>query len=551
MSASTPARREPLLRLAALACAVAALSLVLAAAGSSSIRSAAASGTTLTLTRISDNTPGFGPVRQDTGNDALVNSLIFSNLVKIAPNEKTILPDLATRWTMSANARVFTFYLRSGVTWSDGQPFTAADVVFTITQAAQFGATPYIGYTPTEWWQVQGATAIAGTTKPLSGVKAIGSSEVQITLAAPDASYVRGLTDAVYSILPQHLLSSATAKTIATLPFTTTSPVGTGPYTLTKDVANQYLEFTANPHYFGGVPKIQTIFFKLNVSDASAVAQLESGELDLALDLAPSDAAQLDKASGLVAKFYPSVAAEFLQFRTDNPQVSNYLVREAIFYAIDRRSMLKDLFNNEGTIMSTFPGFNQNAPGMNHYPYDPTKAKQLLAQAHFDFSKPLNLLYIPGAGGDPLWDQMVPVIQKYLKAVGINLVLDPLSPTAWTAALTSKTPDYAMSLNSGGATGLGPTHTSPFFNCKAPVDSYYANCTLTALFAKALTQSNIAQQNATYDQAALIINKYAPMPALWLNDNLDAYSSKLGGTFAIFSNDRDSLFGVSGWTLSS
>jgi peptide/nickel transport system substrate-binding protein len=523
------------------------MSVGLVAAASSS--AGASSATTLIMTRISSNTTGFGPVRQDTGNDALVNSLIFSNLVKIAPDEKTILPDLATHWTMNSNATVYTFNLRKGVTWSDGTPFTAADVAFTITQAAQLGATPYIGYTPAEWWLVKGATAIAGTTKPLAGVKAIGDSEVQITLAAPDASFVRGLTDAVYSILPQHLLASATAKTISTLPFTTKSPVGTGPYVLTADVPNQYLEFTANPNYFGGVPKIKTVFFKLNVSDASAVAQLESGEMNLVLDLAPSDAAQLDKAHGIVAKFYPSVAAEFLQFRTDNPQVSNYLVREAIYYAVDRRSMLKDLFANEGQVVWTFPGFNQNAPGLNRYPYDPAKAEQLLKEANFDFSKPLQLLYIPGASGDPLWDQMAPVIQKYLKAVGINAVLDPLSATAWTTVVTSAKPDYALTLQSGGSAGLGPTHSSIFFNCKDPLDSFYANCALTNLYAKALTESNAAQQAATYNQAALIINKNVPFATLWLNDNLDANASKLGGTFAIYSNDRDSLFNVEGWTL--
>src|SRR5579864_3247779 len=112
MSVSTPARREPVLRFGAVAVALTAFSLVIATAGSSSIRSEGASGTTLIMTRISTNEPGFGPTRQAGGNDALVNSLIFSNLVKVAPNEKTILPDLATHWTMSPNARVFTFFLR-------------------------------------------------------------------------------------------------------------------------------------------------------------------------------------------------------------------------------------------------------------------------------------------------------------------------------------------------------------------------------------------------------------------------------------------------------
>ena len=388
MSASTSASRDPVFRFGTAVIALLALSLILVAAGSSSTKKASA-GSTLTLTRITANTPGFGPVRQDTGNDAMVNSLIFSNLVKVAPDEKTILPDLATKWTVTPNAKTYTFFLHKGVTWSDGTPFTANDVVFTVKQAIAFGPTPYIGYQPSEWLLVK-------------SIKAVGADEVVMNLSQPDSNFVRGLTDAVYSILPQHLLSTATAKTIATVPFTTTSPVGTGPYTLTKNVPNQYLEFTANPHYFGGVPKIQTIFFKLNVSAASAVAQIQSGKLDLALDLNPADAPQVAKAKGVTAKFVNSVAGEFLQFRVDYPQVSDPRVRQAIYYAIDRRAMLKDLFGNHGQIVWTMPGFDQNAAGLNKYPYDPAKAKQLLTAAGFDFSAPFNIVYVAGGAEDPV-----------------------------------------------------------------------------------------------------------------------------------------------------
>jgi ABC-type transport system substrate-binding protein len=146
---------------------------------------------------------------------------------------------------------------------------------------------------------------------------------------------------------------------------------------------------------------------------------------------------------------------------------------------------------------------------------------------------------------------MAPAIQSYLGKVGVKVTLDPLSSTAWSAALDSSKPDYAFSLQSGGSTGLGPTHSSVFFNCKNPVDSYYRNCTLTNLYAKGVSASNPAQQTATYNKAALIINQAAPMPALWLNDNLDVVSSKVGGAFAIYSNDRDSLFQIARWTLAS
>jgi peptide/nickel transport system substrate-binding protein len=508
----------------------------------------AASASSLTFTRIGGNTTGFGPVRQDTGSDAVVNSLMFSNLVKVAPNENKVLPDLAVRWTASKGGQVYTFFLRKGVKWSDGKPFTAADVVFTITQAAQFGPDPYIGYQPVDWRLVEGASAIVGTHKPLAGVKAIGDYEVQITLSQPYAWFIRDLTDAVYSIVPEHILKSATAKNITTLPFTTNKPVGTGPYTLTAAVPNQYYEFKANPHYFMGKPKIETLFFKLGVTDASAVAQIQSGEMQLVLDFDPTDIAVLKHVNGVVAKYKPSEAAEFIEFRCDNPQVANALVREAVFYAIDRRTMLKQFAAGEGKVLWTMPGFDQSAPGLNHYPFDPKKAKQLLAKAHFNFSKPFVIDYSPTL--DPLWPQMSLAIQAYLKAVGIKAVLNPLAPTAWVSAITSPTPQYALTLNSGGSMGLRPDISSIYFNCHHPLASYYANCALDDLYAKAGAAINTKAQKRLYAQIGLLLNKQVPFPALWQTSNLDAWTNRLGGTFTVFPNDRDTAFNVSGWTLS-
>lgn len=530
-----------------LAVAVAAAAVAVAVAFAVVAGSASgASGGTLTLTRISDDTAGFGPVRQSTGNDAMINSLIFSNLVKIAPDEKTVVPDLADRWTVSKDAKVFTFFLHKGVKWSDGQPFTAKDVVFTITQAAQLGPSPYIGYQPTEWRQVLGADKIVGTTKPLAGVKAIGDYTVRLTLAQPNAVFVRNLTDAVYAIVPQHLLASATAKTIVTMPFTTSKPVGTGPYILQKYVPNQYVEFKANPDYFRGPAKIQTVFFKLNVKPETAVAQLESGELQFALDLNPNDAPRVQGLKSVKSEFVASPAAEFLQFRTDDPQASDPRVRQAIYYAVDRRQMLKNLVGGHGVIRWTMPGFDQTEPSLNRYPYDPAKAKQLLKAANFDFSKPFQLLYAPDA--DPLWQQMGPVVQKYLKDVGMNVQLQPVDAAGWTSALVNQKPTFPLTLQSGGSMGLLPDRSSIYFNCKTPLQTFYANCNLDALYAKARGQADPAQAAKTYAQVAKILNQQLPYATLWMTENLDAYTKKLSGV-KIYSNDRDTLFGITSWTL--
>jgi peptide/nickel transport system substrate-binding protein len=507
----------------------------------------AASDAKLTFTRLGDNTPTFGPTSQNTGNDAITNSLVLSNLVKIAPDEKTIVPDLAQSWDVSRDAKTFTFRLRQGVKWSDGQPFSADDVVFTITQAAQFGPSAYIGYQPTEWYQVAGAEQAAGTSKPVAGVKALDDHTVRIKLAAPNAEYIRNLTDAVYSIVPKHILENTTAKTIKTSDFTTKAPIGTGPYTIEKYVPNQYIEFKANPDYFGGAPKIGTLFFKLSVKPETAVAQMESGELQLVLDFNPADEGRLQRIDGAKSEYVLSPAAEFIQFRVDNPQVADKRVRQAIYYAIDRRAMLKNLFGGHGEVRWTFPGFDQSDPSLDRYPHDPGKAHQLLQQAGFDFKAPLKLLYSPDI--DAFWKQMAPVIQQNLKDAGINAVLDPVDAAAWAAKLADKKPVFAMSLQSGGAMGLSPDRSSIYFNCKQPLSTFYANCHLDELYVKGRSTTDQATRDGYYAQVAKILNQEVPELTLWQQSNLDAYTTKLGGSFKIFSNDRDTFFDVAHWTL--
>jgi peptide/nickel transport system substrate-binding protein len=501
----------------------------------------------LTFTRLSDNTPGFGPSLQSTGNDAITNSLLFSNLVKIAPDEKTLVPDLAESWEASDDATKFTFHLREGVTWSDGEPFTADDVVFTVTQAAQFGPSAYLGYQPTQWRDVEGGADIEGTKKPLKGIKAVDDQTVEITLAKPNAEFIRNLTDAVYAIVPEHLLKDATAKTIQTVPFSKSEPVGTGPYTLEKYVPNQYIQFKANPDYFGGAPKIGTLFFKLNVKPETAVAQVEKGELDLVLGMAPDDESRLQRIDGVKTEWVISPAAQFIQFRTDNPQVADARVRQAIYYAVDRRAMLENLFKGKGEIRWTFPGLDQDDPELDQYEHDPEKAKALLNEAGFDFSKPLKLFY--AADIDPFWEQMAPVIQQNLKDVGIDLVLDPVDGAAWSEALAAPEPKYAVTLQSGGAAGLSPDRGAIYFNCKAPLQTFYANCDLDELYVKARGSTDDAVRAPFYQQIAKIHNTEVPYATLWMMSNLDAYTSKLGGSFKIFSNDRDTFFDVANWTL--
>ncbi len=514
--------------------------------GASPLVAAQAQPSTLTFTRISDLTPIWHPVHQTDGNQHIIYSLIYSNLVKVASDERTILPDLADSWDVSSDASQFTFHLHPGITWSDGVPFSAQDVAFTIAQADQFGAKAYKGYAITNWLAVKGASDVLGSTNMPSGINVIDDNTIQITLDKPNAEWLRNLPDAIYSIMPQHVLKDATPQNIESLPFSTTSPVGTGPYTFVKYVPDQYVQLQANPNYFKGAPQIQTMYFKL-VKPEVAVAQVESGDLDLVLDANVSEKPRVDQIAGVQGKLVQGVGTEYLQFRADNPTVADPRVRQAIYYAVDRRAMLNSVFNGAGNILWVPAGFDPNTPGLNQYPYDPETATSLLQQANFDFNAPFRIIY---STTEPGWPEIAATTQAYLQAVGINAELQPLDGAGWENKVEEPTPpDWELSLQCCGAEGLSPDRTSGYFSCTNPTGTFYANCDMDNLFNQARQTGDPAARASLYAQIAQILNTDVPYNWLWTNSNFDIVSNRLGGGFELYPNSRESFYEAYKWTI--
>ena len=125
-------------------------------------------------------------------------------------------------------------------------------------------------------------------------MKVIDDNTISLTLDAPNADFVSDLTDLPAFIVPQHILKDTDPKAVETIEFSTTKPIGTGPYKFIKYETDQYTQFEANPDYFQGPPKIKNIFVKRLLGD-QAIAQLEAGDLDLSIRLNPAEQARLEK----------------------------------------------------------------------------------------------------------------------------------------------------------------------------------------------------------------------------------------------------------------
>jgi peptide/nickel transport system substrate-binding protein len=498
----------------------------------------------LILTYPGKFTLNFHPADDADSGQQVYYNLLYSNLVRRGAKTGTIVADLATKWE-TTDAKTYTFHLNPKAKWSDGQPVTADDVVFTATAADQ-NPEQFTGYSPTAWAEIDGAAAIKGTTQPLSGIKAVDPQAVEITLAAPDSQFLTTLANAVHVILPKHVLESVPPATWAKSAFATTTPIGSGPYKLAKVVADQYLQLTANPDYYQGAPKIQTVFVKTGLTEASIVDQLKTGELDVALGMDPTSQPLLTDVKRLKTSVDVGVGTMYIQFRVDNPQVSDERIRQAFYYGVDRASMLKSLFGGAGKVLWAPAGFDQSGSDLNHYDYDQVKAKALLTAANFDFSKPLVLPYASQESG---WDKIAAVIKDDMGKIGVKITLQPMDETAWADKLSDPNPTaFSVTLNCCGTEGRSPDASSVYYG-KSFVGTKYYNDQLIQLFADGRASSDPATQATAYAQAAKILNTAVPYNWLWERSGLNVLPTNLSGA-TIYQSVIDTTSDAWQWSLS-
>jgi ABC-type transport system substrate-binding protein len=492
----------------------------------------AASGQ-LTYTIMNDFPSCFHPICFQTGGQFGVFEMLYSGLVKRDPTEK-IIPSLAESWEASPDATSFTFHLNKNAKWSDGQPVTADDVVFTVTEAKK-NAEVYVtnGTYPITAW-------LATKT-----VEAVDANTVKFTLNAPNAVFLENLTDPAHMIVAKHVLSSLDGATLRDNDYNKGKGViGSGPYTLTAFTPDQVVELAANPNYFGGAPKIAKVFYRLKVSPDTAAAQLQSGELGLVLELKPTDFNVLKSAAGIKAVQIPGVGQQTLQYMTQSKQMSDPRVRQAVNFAFDRKTLLETVFQGAGRLLWIDAGFDPADPALEHYDFNPDKAKSLLADAakdgKYDPNTPVRVIYSTQQAG---WNEIAAALDANLTAIGMKHTMVPSDDAAWTKAVGGT--DYEISLQCCGSPGLGPWKAPGIFTGKN--GTRFSDPALTALFDQAAQTGDAAKAADLYKQAGQIINKAAPYDWLWAVAHTDAYTDKL--TPIIYPNARESFASIEKWTL--
>jgi peptide/nickel transport system substrate-binding protein len=392
---------------AVVACAALAAACSSAASSSGSSSSSPAASTTAALKTLVVAAAAAPPTLDPTSNasqaiDQVVDYNVLQHLVQLAPNG-TIVPVLATGYTLSADRKTYTFTIRQGVKFSNGDPLTPADVVFSINRVNAKGSQyPY------------------ATIFNVASAKVVGTNQVAVTLKAPDWSWLFNL--AAYS--NGVILDPATVSTLGT------DPVGTGPYTISGNVANYSTTLKVNPTYWGQKPGVAGVEFRYFTDPNAEVTAIQNGQVQVGYLPTPSDLSTFksDPSKYGVISGLTNGKVQLTINNTAGP-FKSLLVRQAVNYAINKNTVNQVAAGGEGVTIGTdsVPSDPYYVNLASLYSYNPAKAKQLLAQAGYPngFSTTLTL--------PPYYYATLaaPIIQSELGAIGIKVAIKNVALPLW------------------------------------------------------------------------------------------------------------------------
>jgi peptide/nickel transport system substrate-binding protein len=352
---------------------------------------------------------------------------IFDGLLGNNP-DLSFYPNLAESYKISDNGLVFSYKLREGLKWHDGKPVTTADVKFTFEWMCH---PDYTGVRAGYWKSIEGFEAYnKGEAQEVTGIKVLNAREIEFHFTEVDAPGFQNVS--TWAISPKHVFEGTAIADLEKHP-AIKSPIGTGPFKFVKYVPGAYLEMERNDNYHLGKPLLDKIIVKVANPDAAQV-ELITGGVTAAWVQPNKRDFDLYKKEGLAITEYPQNGYQYMGLWLKEGFFADKAVRQAVTYAIDRFSIVKNLLDDMGIVQvvpmsSVSWGYDKD---LKPYPFDPAKAKELLEGAGWKVGSD-NFRYKDGKKaqftlsyptGNPVRMESALVIQQNLKDVGIDVVLD-------------------------------------------------------------------------------------------------------------------------------
>ena len=444
-----------------------------------------------------------------------VRTLIFNTLVK--KNEKfDYTGELASDIKRSDDGLTYTFTLQDGVKFHDGRALSSADVKYTLDLLFSSNFAKAASF-----YEGEGQNKHSY----IKSVETPDARTIVVTLIKPWIGLLSNLVPV--PIIPKDSYESQKEH-----------PLGSGPFKFVRyDNAQQVCDLEAFPDYWEGAPKLQTVRVRV-ISDMNALqAELQSGRVDIApmpTSLSPDAVKRLEQDPNLQVKVFSGSNVRLLTLNTQSPPLDNVKVRQAIAYAIDRESLIKNLLLGFGKIAhSIIPEESWAYSAGQTYSYDPARAKKLLDEAGFPdpdgdgprmrFQKPISYKL---AGTNIAGRQYAGVIQNSLKEIGVPVEIETPEQNTLFDELRRGNFQIAYSQWVGGnqdpifykdlfASSEIPTQTRPSRN-----RSRYSNKELDALLDEAVNTFDRQRGRELYQKIQDIVSRDVPVILMWYESNI-------------------------------
>ncbi|MBQ8973350.1 MAG: ABC transporter substrate-binding protein [Clostridia bacterium] len=417
---------------------------------------------------------------------------------------------LAESFELSEDGQTLTVHLRQDVVWSDGEPFTADDVVFT-----------YQTIIDTDY--ANGHDAFVFGDEKVTVEK---TDDYTVVFQVP--VYFPALLEnigAEHYIMAKHIYEGD--ETLDNNPKNAT-PVGTGPFVLDEYVAGQYMKFSANKTYFLGEPKVETLILQFVTDQTSALLALQTGEINALVIDNTSDADDLD-VNAVTVYAYPEDRVGYLGFNLSGSRASDINLRKAAFYAINRTELNLGTYISEDYYVDAVSFLPYSNPyvtnDLEDYAYNPEKSAEYLAQVEGDIPT-LRLAY---TANNLTQETQALIIQQQLKAAGIDVELKAMDGTALTNLYYEEHDEYDLFIG-GYIMGIDPSSYATLFVSDGSANFYHvADEELDGYFAAADVETDPDARLALYQDAQRRLADLAVQYPIVTNLRLLAVTNDVSG----------------------
>lgn len=447
------------------------------------------------IVSINGDPTSFNPDAVTDDNASTVADNLYSGLLALNNNEE-IIPDLAESWEISEDGLTYTFHLRPGIKWHDGEAFSSEDVKFTYEMI------------------IANEGYLAKDLSIVSSMECPDENTFVVTLKEASAPFLASLAWYCNSILPKHLYEGVEDWT--TCEAATTNPIGTGPFKYVESKSGVSITLERNYDYFWGQPIIDKVIYVVSTDADTTYQAFLNGEIDYITDVPAANVPTLESDSAYSLGCLSAARRYQMCFNMNGAYTKDLAVRQAIAKAIDRKEI-----SAKGTNGLQAPAYGFYPPFLDWAYNDKAdigsqntdEAVRLLENAGYTKDADgyyMHLTLEVFSGGT--YADCGKVIKSQLDAVGIDVTIEELEEGAWIEKVFSGNYDLCIL---AGMQGPDPDNMTNRIGTGGGLNvSFYSSAEVDDLLAQARVMTNEEERGAIYKQIQQILSEDLPLVPL-------------------------------------